>query len=59
MQTSPFDHTTFMKKPTVIFHFKDWSQEKWYYLFSLDSQETGKSYKNEFNLKNAWKTTNC
>ena len=26
---------------------------------SLDSQETGKSYKNEFNFKNSWKTTNC
>ena len=27
--------------------------------FSLDSQETGKRYKNEHNLKTAWNTTNC
>ena len=27
--------------------------------FSLDSQETGKSYKSEHNLKTAWNTTNC
>lgn len=27
--------------------------------FGLDSQETGKSYENEHNLKTAWNTTNC